>query len=131
MLKSPLATLNMLRRTRLMQIVVLGAFWFAGDAAARAVGLPVPGGVLGMLGLLVLLGTGLLKISSVRLGARTLLAEMLLFFVPSVLAVLDHQEFIGTMGLKVVAVILVGTILVMTSTAMTVELCYRWRVRHA
>lgn len=114
-----------------MQIVVLGAFWFAGDAAARAVGLPVPGGVLGMAGLLVLLGTGLLKISSVRLGARTLLAEMLLFFVPSVLAILDHQEFIGTMGLKVVAVILVGTILVMTSTAMTVELCYRWRTRHA
>ncbi len=131
MLKSPLAAFAMLRRTRLMQIVVLGGFWFAGDAAARAAGLPVPGGVLGMLGLLVLLGTGLLKISSVRLGARTLLAEMLLFFVPSVLAILDHQEFIGTIGLKVVAVILVGTVLVMTSTAMTVELCYRWRTRHA
>ena len=131
MLPSPRIVLRMLQRTRLMQIAMLGGFWFAGDLAARAVGLPVPGGVLGMIGMLVLLGTGLLKVSSVRLGARTLLAEMLLFFVPSVLAILDHQEFIGTVGLKVVAVILVGTVLVMTSTAMTVELCYRWRVRHA
>jgi len=131
MLQSPLAAFRMLQRTRLVQIAMLGAFWFAGDVAARAVGLPVPGGVLGMIGVLVLLGTGFLKVSSVRLGARTLLAEMLLFFVPSVLAILDHQEFIGTVGLKVVAVILVGTVLVMTSTAMTVELCYRWRARHA
>jgi holin-like protein len=54
---------------------------------------------------------------------------MLLFFVPAVMAVLDHHEFVGLLGLKIVAVILVGTVLVMGGTALTVDLCYRWRAR--
>ncbi len=130
MLHSPLSFLRMLQRTRFVQIAVLGGIWFLGDAAGRAAGLPIPGGVIGMVGLLALLITGAVNLASVRSGARWLLAEMLLFFVPTVLAVLDHQEFIGTTGLKIVAIILVGTLLVMTTTALTVDVCYRWRTRH-
>ncbi len=122
---------SMLHRTRPVQIAVLGAFWFFGDTAARAMGLPIPGGVIGMLALLTLLGTGLMKVTSVGGGAKVLLAEMLLFFVPSVLAVLDHREFIGAVGLKIAAVIFVGTVMVMVVTALTVDLCYRWQARHA
>ncbi|WP_029002458.1 CidA/LrgA family protein [Azorhizobium doebereinerae] len=123
--------LIMLRRTRFAQVVALAGVWFVSDTATRAAGLPVPGGVIGMLALLALFGTGLLKVHSVSGGARWLLAEMLLFFVPSVLAVLDHQEFMGAVGLKIAAVIVVGTVLVMGATAMTVDLCYRWQARHA
>lgn len=131
MSRSVISHLAMLHRTRPVQIAVLGLFWFFGDAAVRAAGLPIPGGVIGMLALLTLLGTGLVKVTSVRGGAKVLLAEMLLFFVPSVLAVLDHSEFIGAVGLKIAAVIFVGTVLVMVVTALTVDLCYRWQVRHA
>ena len=51
------------------------------------------------------------------------------WLVPAVMAVLDHHEFVGLLGLKIVAVILVGTVLVMGGTALTVDLCYRWRAR--
>ena len=54
---------------------------------------------------------------------------MLLFFVPAVLALLDHRELIGTLGLKIFAVILVSTTAVMCVTALTVDLCYRWSER--
>lgn len=118
-----------LRRTRLLQILLLAAIWLAGDTLVRALGLPVPGGVLGMAGLLALLALGWVKPASVRLGAYWLLAEMLLFFVPAVIAVMDHGEFMGALGLKVAFVILVGTLLVMAGTALTVDLLYRWRMR--
>jgi holin-like protein len=54
---------------------------------------------------------------------------MLLFFVPAVLALLDHNELLGLMGLKILAVIIVSTIMVMSVTALTVDLCYRWMER--
>jgi len=50
---------------------------------------------------------------------------MLLFFVPAVLAVLDHREFLGLLGLKLLAVVLGGTLLVMGGTGLTVDLCCR------
>ena len=51
---------------------------------------------------------------------------MLLFFVPAVLAVTQHGEFIGLLGLKVLVVILAGTVTVMAVTALTVDACCAW-----
>lgn len=120
-----------LRRTRSLQIVVLAAVWLSADTLVRVIGLPVPGGVVGMGLLLLLLATGWVKPASVRLGAYWLLAEMLLFFVPAAIAVIDHGEFVSALGLKIALVIFVGTLMVMAGTAATVEVLYRWRVRHA
>lgn len=64
-------------------------------------------------------------------GANWLLGEMLLFFVPAVMSLLDHREFLGVLGVKLLVVILLGTALVMIGTALTIELCYRWMNRHA
>jgi holin-like protein len=114
-----------LRRSRVLQGGLLAAFWAAGEALSRATGLPVPGGVLGLALVLALLAAGLLKTASLRRGAQWLLAEMLLFFVPAVLAVLDHREFLGLLGLKLLAVVLTGTLAVMAATGLTVDLCCR------
>ena len=43
---------------------------------------------------------------------------------------LDHREFLGWVGLKILAVILLGTITVMGVTAFTVDLCCRWTSGH-
>lgn len=115
----------MLHRSSLLQILLLSGFWAVGECVVQLAHLPIPGGVMGMVVVLVLLATGWIRPRAVRRGAYWLLAEMLLFFVPAVMAVIDHGEFIGLLGLKIVGVILVGTILVMGSTALTVELCLR------
>lgn len=107
------------------QIALLILIWQAGEAVVRVLHLPVPGAVIGMLFVLGLLATGRLKLISLRSGARWLLAEMLLFFIPAVLAILDHREFLGLLGLKVLAVILVGATTVMIVTALAVDVTYR------
>lgn len=119
------------RRNRFVQIGLIMAIWLAGEALVRATGLPVPGGILGLGATLVLLLSHRVSARSLSRGANWFLAEMLLFFVPAVLAVLDHREFLGLIGLKILLVIVLGTLAVMATTALTVEFCYRWSLRHA
>ena len=87
-----------LRRNGIVQIGMLIGLWAIGARIAQ-----------------------LTHVASLRRGANWLLAEMLLFFIPAILAVLNHPEFWGWLGLKILAVILVGTGTVMVVTALTVE----------
>ncbi len=122
---------RLIRHSRLLQVAVLFAFWLAGNAVSQAAHLPIPGAVVGMLAVLALLLSRRLSLFTLRRGADWLLAELLLFFVPAVLAILKHQELFGLLGLKILAVIVVGTSSVMAVTAFTVDLCQRATVRHA
>jgi len=119
-----------IRHSRLLQIGLIAAFWLIGEALVRLADLPVPGGIAGMVIALALLASHRVSPLSLRRGAEWFLAEMLLFFVPAVLAVIDHREFLGLLGLKILVVILAGTAAVMGVTALTVDLCYRRRLRH-
>lgn len=112
------------RSSLLLQTLLILLFWLAGEAIASVTGLPIPGAIIGLLIVLALLGSKRLSICTVRRGARWFLAEMLLFFVPAVLAVLDHQELIGLLGLKILAVIVLGTFVVMIVTAAVIDVCY-------
>lgn len=108
------------------QLLFISTFWVAGEVVVRATGLPIPGALVGMLIVLALLGSRQLSLGTVQLGARWLLAEMLLFFVPAVLAVLDYPEFLGVLGLKILAVVMVSTIMVMVVTGVVIDFCYQW-----
>jgi holin-like protein len=110
-----------------LQVGLVLAFWFAGQGIVRLTGLPVPGGVVGMLAVLLLFATRWLSVLSMRRGAEWLIGDMVLFFVPAVLAVLDHRELLGLVGLKVLGVILFSTIAVLGVTGLTVNLCFRRR----
>ncbi|ENN84483.1 hypothetical protein RHSP_72268 [Rhizobium freirei PRF 81] len=115
--------------SRLAQILLLLGFWQVGEAIVRLTHLPIPGAIVGMLLVLALFASGRISMASMKRGAEWFLAEMLLFFVPAVLALLDHGEFIGIVGLKVLAVIFAGTVIVMGVTAMTIDIGYRLMMR--
>jgi holin-like protein len=114
-------------RNEPLQLGLLLAFWLAGHSVVKLAGLPVPGGVVGMLMVLLLFATRRLSVLSIRRGAEWFISDMVLFFVPAVLAVLDHRELLGFVGLKVLAVIVGSTLAVMGVTGLTVDLCYRRR----
>ena len=111
------------------QIGLICVFWVIGEIITWAFNLPIPGAIIGMVLALVALASGKLSILSMKRAADWLIAEMLLFFVPAVLALLNHKEFIGLF--KILVVILGGTFVVMSITALTIDLCYRWMLmRH-
>ena len=125
LMKHSMLQLSFYRRPA--EIAALIALWHVGDWVVRLTHLPLSGGMVGMALVLALLGSGWLRPDALRLGATWLLAEMLLFFVPAVLSVLNHGELWGWLGLKIVGLIVAGTALVMAATAITVELCCRVR----
>jgi holin-like protein len=117
--------------SRLAQIALVVGFWAAGSGLVHLAGAPLPGSLIGLLALLGLLGCGALDPRLVERGAGWLLAQMLLFFVPAVVALLAHPEFLGLIGVKVLLVILGSTVMVMLATALTVEWGMRLLSRHA
>jgi holin-like protein len=122
---------RLLRRSRILQIGFVVLLWYAGETVVRSTGLPLPGAVVGLaLALAILHGRGL-PLGTMKRGADWFLADMLLFFVPAVLAVLDHGELLGLLGVKIVAIIVVSTAAVMLVTALTIDFACRWTIREA
>lgn len=109
--------------------VLLGLFLFGGQLAAW-LGWPIPGGVMGLGLLLLLFACGVLKPATLQLGAGWLMAEMLLFFIPALMSLLDYGSLVRSEGWRILLVIAVSTLMVMVVTALTVELVCRWRLRH-
>lgn len=122
----PVLVRHGLRQSRLGQIGLILGFWWLGQSLAHLARVPLPGALIGLTLLLLTLATGRISLLSARRGAQCFLADMLLFFVPAVLAVMEHGEFLGWLGVKVLVVVLGGTLAVMTVTALTVEACQSW-----
>ena len=64
------------------QLALLSGIYLAGNAAVRWLGLPVPGNVVGIVGLYVLLNTGLVRLEWVQDAADFLLKHLVFFFIP-------------------------------------------------
>jgi len=118
------------RRSAWLQIGGLIAVWLLAGWAVQRLGVPVPGGIAGLFALLLAFALRWLSPHSFARGARWLLAEMLLFFVPAAMILLENREMFGWLGLKLLLVVVAGTLLVMAGTAVTVEVLLRWSLRH-
>ena len=113
----------------LVELAVLCALFLLGGQIASWLGWPIPGGVMGLALLLILFASGVLKPAMLQLGAGWLMAEMLLFFIPALMSLLDYGSLIRDEGWRILLVIAVSTLMVMIVTAMTVEMVCRWRLR--
>ncbi|MHC6224061.1 CidA/LrgA family protein [Pseudomonas sp. X10] len=114
----------------LAELAVLLALYLFGGQLATWLGWPIPGGVMGLALLLLLFALGWLKPNMLQLGAGWLMAEMLLFFIPALMSLLDYGVLMRDEGWRILLVIGVSTLLVMVMTAVTVEAVCRWRLRH-
>ena len=121
----------MKRFTRLLiELIALLAIYLLGCQLAVWLTLPIPGGVVGLGLLLATFASGLIKPAALQLGAGVLMAEMLLFFIPALMSLLDYGGLLRNDGWRILLVIGLSTLAVMLVTAFTVELVCRWKLRH-
>ena len=111
------------------EMAVLLAIYFIGCQIAAGLQLPIPGGVIGMALLLLAFATGWVKPATLQLGAGILMAEMLLFFIPALMSLLDYGGLVRNDGWRILLVIGFSTLSVMLVTAFTVEMVCRWSMR--
>ncbi|MGN6232051.1 MAG: CidA/LrgA family protein [Trinickia sp.] len=110
---------------------LLAAVWFVADFAARHLDLPVPGSVVGLGVLLVLLLSGGIRPRWVKAGADWLLSELLLFFVPAAVAVVQYGGLFKSDGWRLALVVICGTLTVLVAVAFTVDQAVRLERRLA
>lgn len=111
------------------QVGILIAAWWLADAAAGALHLPFSGGVVGLFVLVALLLAGWVRPAAIELGANWLLANMLLFFIPLVVSVVQFTQLLKAQGLMLFVNIGLGFASVMLATAFTVEWVCRYERR--
>ena len=109
-------------KTASCQIIIILAVWSCAYVLQKLLNLPVASGVLGFFLLLFLLEMKWLKLAHVERGADLLLAELLLFFIPPVVGVIQYQDLLIASGWKILLVILISTALVMMVSVYSVRL---------
>ena len=104
------------------QVVLYAGLFIFAQYLVSWLHLPLPANLVGMILMLALIVCRILPLQWVRAGARWLLAEMLLFFVPAVVAVVNYAQ-------RIFAVIALSTVMVLGTTAWVVEKVYRYEMR--
>lgn len=114
-----------------VQVVLYAGLFVLAEYLVLWLHLPLPANLVGMLILLMLILCRIVPLRWVRAGAAWLLAEMLLFFVPAVVAVVNYAQLLMVDGWRICLVIALSTLLVLGATAWVVDKVYRYEVRRA
>lgn len=113
--------------TIMWQVGLLILFSMAGNAAVDHLHWHIPGPMLGMVLLFVLLRTKLIRLDWVAAGANWLLAELLLFFIPAAVGIIQYRQAMAADGSRVLLVIALSTVAVMVCTGLIAEGVMRYR----
>lgn len=113
---------------KVLQVCLLYLLFTIGEFLTNNLNLPVPGGITGLFLLFLLLHLKIIKLQWIDIGATWLLSELLLFFIPSAVGVLQYKQLMGGLqGLKIVLIIVLSTLIVMTFTGLSAEFLSKFR----
>ncbi|MFD1179246.1 CidA/LrgA family protein [Paenibacillus puldeungensis] len=102
----------------IFQIAILFCISMAMNAIAKLLHLPIPGSILGIVVLFILLKTNVIKLTWIEQGANWLLAELLLFFIPSAVGVMQYIPLLESEGVRILIVVIFSTLIVMVSSGL-------------
>lgn len=112
----------------MLQICILCAISWFGNFVATVLPIGIPGNIVGMFLLLILLQQKIVSMDKIELGANFLIAELLLFFIPSAIGVVQFQEALQHDWMQLVLVIAASTVAVLFFVAIATEGILRRKV---
>lgn len=115
--------------TIIVQILFIHVFLFLGSAVKAVAPLPIPASMVGLLLLLISLLLGIVKLEWIEQGGNWLLAELLLFFIPSAVGIVNYDELLSWQGVESILLIGLSTFIVIGSTAFIAEKINNWKAR--
>lgn len=108
----------------IIQIAFIHLFLFIGAGIKALIPMPIPASMIGLMVLFLALMLKVVKLEWVETGANWLLAELLLFFVPSAVGIVNYNEILSWQGAETVLLIGLSTVIVMGTTAYIAEKLY-------
>lgn len=103
----------------LLQITLIGVVWGTADILKKLFNIPMSSGIVGLFLMLGLLLTGVIKLAWVNVGAKFILGELVLLFIPLMMSITQYQQLFFAKGWQLMITIVVSTVLVMLSSAVT------------
>ena len=95
---------------------------FIGEFINYITPVAVPGNVLGMVILLTLLVTKVIKLEMIDAVANFLLKHLAFFFIPAGVGLLASIDIIKAQLIPIVLIIIISTVLVIATTGLTIQL---------
>ena len=94
---------------------------FVGQILQLKYNLPIPGTILGMIILLLLLMTKILKMERIEKASNVLLEHLTLFFVPPVVGIMNLFDKVKDIWVYLLIILFTSTVVVMVVTGLTVQ----------
>jgi holin-like protein len=104
-----------------IQIAILFGFSYIMGKISNLLHIGIPGSILGIIILFILLKTNIVKLKWIEIGGNWLLAEFLLFFIPSAVGVIQYKHILLNNGYKIIVVIILSSALVMMCSGLVAE----------
>ncbi|OAB47722.1 holin [Paenibacillus antarcticus] len=108
--------MNLIKGT--LQVAALMLFSMLMNQITSWLHIPVPGSIVGIVVIFILLETHIIRLEWIDIGAKWLLAELLLLFVPAAVGVMKYIPMLQTDGIRILIVVLISTFIVMVSTGL-------------
>ncbi|MBS6028256.1 MAG: CidA/LrgA family protein [Negativicoccus succinicivorans] len=109
------------------QIVLLSGIFYLSERTVRAIGLPVPGALLGMALLFFALQYKIVRLEWVEDGADLLIRDLLLFFIPPAVGIMQYTNLFGAIGSKLVGAVAISILIVLWIISLCTVLVMRAR----
>ncbi len=111
------------------QLLIILVINFAGELLSRWLSLPLPGSIIGMLLLLILLFTGIIKQEQIAETADFMLDNMAFFFIPAGVGVMVSYHYLDGNYSAVISLIVISTLIVMLITSVATQLFIKAKKR--
>jgi holin-like protein len=112
-----------------LQVVLLCGISLLGNCIAQFLHLSIPGNILGMVVLFFLMERKILSLTWIESGANFLIAELLLFFIPSAIGVIQFQRLLISQFVNLSIVIVCSTLAVVLFVGLLTETILRYNQR--
>lgn len=111
------------------QLTIILGVSFIGEALRYFIPLPIPASIYGLIFMLILLCTGVIKVSSVKETSSFLLEIMPLLLIPAGAGVVDNWDVIRPILIPCILLYIVATVIVMAVTGRVTQGIIRRRKR--
>lgn len=113
------------------QFLIIAGVSFAGELLSLLLPLPVPASIYGLVLMLILLMTGVVKLHQVKTAADFLIEIMPLMFIGPSVGLMESLPALQAMLLPLVVILILTTLLAMGATGLTVQALVRRRQSRA
>lgn len=97
----------------IVQIGILFVCYKIGVLIQHLFDLFIPGSVIGLILMVIVLMTGLLKLEFVESGAQFMNKHLVLFFIPATVGIMNHYKLFAGKGVLLIVITMLSTLCVM------------------